>query len=85
MGNALTDLRALTGEVQSVKAAVGLSQGYVRVSGVQYRRGLTTYLTVTDAERTSRNKPPDARPNDEPTGRSEHSPDPVAGRGVEAG
>jgi multidrug efflux system outer membrane protein len=50
--NALTDLHALTIEVQNLKDAVGASQGYVRVAGVQYRRGLTNYLIVIDAERT---------------------------------
>jgi multidrug efflux system outer membrane protein len=50
--NALTDLHALTVEVANLQQAVAASQGYVRVSGVQYQRGLTTYLTVIDAERT---------------------------------
>lgn len=50
--NALTDLHALTEEVENLKQAVGSSQGYYRISGVQYRRGLTNYLTVIDAERT---------------------------------
>lgn len=50
--NALTDLHALTNEVENLRQAVGSSQGYYRTSGVQYRRGLTNYLTVIDAERT---------------------------------
>lgn len=50
--NALTDLRALTNEVENLKQAVESAKGYHRTSGVQYRRGLVNYLTVIDAERT---------------------------------
>jgi multidrug efflux system outer membrane protein len=50
--DALTDLHELTGEVASLREAVGASQNYLRLAQVQYRNGLIDYLTVIDAERT---------------------------------
>jgi multidrug efflux system outer membrane protein len=50
--DALTDLHALTDEVDRMRAAVAASQDYVRTARVQYKQGLVTYLVVIDAERT---------------------------------
>jgi multidrug efflux system outer membrane protein len=50
--DALTDLHALSDEVERLRDAVGASQSYLRLAQVQYRQGLTDYLIVIDAERT---------------------------------
>ena len=50
--DALTDLRALTDEVGSLREAVNASRSYLRLADVQYKQGLTDYLIVIDAERT---------------------------------
>jgi multidrug efflux system outer membrane protein len=50
--DALTDLHALSDEVDRMRAAVASSQEYLRVARVQYQQGLVTYLIVIDAERT---------------------------------
>ncbi|HWE02039.1 MAG TPA: efflux transporter outer membrane subunit [Tepidisphaeraceae bacterium] len=50
--NALTDLHALTDEARMLTAAVDSSKNYLRIARVQYFRGLVSYLTVIDAERT---------------------------------
>jgi len=50
--DALTDLRALTDEVGSLREAVSASRNYLRLADVQYKQGLTDYLIVIDAERT---------------------------------
>lgn len=50
--DALTDLHALSDEVKMLREAVVASRGYLRISGVQYRRGLVNYLIVIDSERT---------------------------------
>jgi multidrug efflux system outer membrane protein len=48
--DALTDLQALTNEVEHLHIAVSASEGYLRLAQVQYKRGLADYLLVTDAE-----------------------------------
>jgi multidrug efflux system outer membrane protein len=50
--DALTDLHALTDEVNRMRAAVEASQKYLDTARVQYKQGLVTYLIVIDAERT---------------------------------
>jgi multidrug efflux system outer membrane protein len=50
--DALTDLHALTDEVDRMRAAVASSQDYLKTARVQYKQGLVTYLIVIDAERT---------------------------------
>ena len=50
--DALTDLHALTDEVDRMRAAVAASQNYVGAAQVQYKQGLVNYLIVIDAERT---------------------------------
>ena len=50
--DALTDLRALTDEVGTLREAVNASRGYLRLADVQYKQGLADYLIVIDAERT---------------------------------
>jgi multidrug efflux system outer membrane protein len=50
--DALTDLRALTEQVGSVREAVDASQNYLRLARAQFKHGLTDYLIVIDAERT---------------------------------
>ncbi|HEX4797610.1 MAG TPA: efflux transporter outer membrane subunit, partial [Humisphaera sp.] len=50
--DALTDLHALSDEVDRMRAAVTASQDYVRIARVQYQQGLVNYLIVIDAERT---------------------------------
>ena len=50
--DALTDLHALSDEVDRMRAAVASSQDYVRIARVQYQQGLVNYLIVIDAERT---------------------------------
>jgi multidrug efflux system outer membrane protein len=50
--DALTDLHALTDEVDHMRAAVDASTNYVQIARVQYKQGLVTYLIVIDAERT---------------------------------
>jgi multidrug efflux system outer membrane protein len=50
--DALTDLHALTDEVDRMRAAVAASQDYLKIARVQYKQGLVTYLIVIDAERT---------------------------------
>ena len=50
--DALTDLRALTDEVGSLREAVGASQDYQRFAQAQFKYGLVDYLIVIDAERT---------------------------------
>ncbi len=50
--DALTDLHALSDEVDRMRAAVAASQNYVTTARAQYKQGLVNYLTVTDAERT---------------------------------
>ena len=50
--DALTDLHALTDEVDRMRAAVVASQKYLDTARVQYKQGLVTYLIVIDAERT---------------------------------
>jgi multidrug efflux system outer membrane protein len=50
--DALTDLHAITDEVDRMRAAVAASQDYVRTARIQYKQGLVTYLIVIDAERT---------------------------------
>ena len=50
--DALTDLRAFTEEVGSVREAVDASQNYLRLARVQFQHGLADYLLVIDAERT---------------------------------
>jgi multidrug efflux system outer membrane protein len=50
--DALTDLHALTDEVERMRAAVVASQGYVTTARAQYKQGLVNYLIVIDAERT---------------------------------
>jgi multidrug efflux system outer membrane protein len=50
--DALTDLHALTDEVDRIRAAVAASQDYVRTARIQYKQGLVNYLIVIDAERT---------------------------------
>ena len=50
--DALTDLHALTNEVDRLRAAVEASQKYLDASQVQYKQGLVNYLIVIDAERT---------------------------------
>jgi multidrug efflux system outer membrane protein len=48
--DALTDLQALTNEVEHLHSAAEASEGYLRLAQVQYERGLADYLLVTDAE-----------------------------------
>src|SRR4029077_12385053 len=58
--DALTDLHTLSDEVaslragagQSLRAAVGASRDYLRLSQVEFQQGLVDYLVVVDAERT---------------------------------
>jgi multidrug efflux system outer membrane protein len=50
--DALTDLHALTSQVDSLGEAVRASENYQRLAEVQYRSGLVDYLIVIDAERT---------------------------------
>jgi len=50
--DALTDLHALTDEVERMRAAVAASQNYVNTARAQYKQGLVTYLVVIDAQRT---------------------------------
>lgn len=50
--DALTDLHALTNEVDRLRAAVEASQRYLDAAQVQYKQGLVNYLIVIDAERT---------------------------------
>jgi multidrug efflux system outer membrane protein len=50
--DALTDLHALTDEVERMRAAVAASQNYVNTARAQYKQGLVTYLIVIDAQRT---------------------------------
>jgi multidrug efflux system outer membrane protein len=50
--DALTDLHAITDEVQRMRAAVAASQDYLKIAQVQYKQGLVTYLVVIDAQRT---------------------------------
>jgi outer membrane protein, multidrug efflux system len=50
--DALTDLHALTDEVDRMREAVEASKGYVRIAHIQYKQGLINYLVVIDAERT---------------------------------
>jgi len=50
--DALTDLHAVTDEVDRMRAAVASSQEYLKTARVQYKQGLVTYLIVIDAERT---------------------------------
>jgi multidrug efflux system outer membrane protein len=50
--DALTDLRALTEEVGSVREAVDASENYLRLARSQFKYGLANYLIVIDAERT---------------------------------
>src|SRR5229473_7538835 len=49
--DALTDLRAFTNEVGSLRGAVSASQDYLRFAQAQYKYGLVDYLIVIDAER----------------------------------
>jgi multidrug efflux system outer membrane protein len=50
--DALTDLSALTSQVDNLNEAVRASENYRRLADVQYVDGLVDYLTVIDAERT---------------------------------
>jgi multidrug efflux system outer membrane protein len=50
--DALTDLRALTDIVGSLRGAVSASRDYLRFAQAQYKYGLVDYLIVIDAERT---------------------------------
>jgi multidrug efflux system outer membrane protein len=50
--DALTDLRRLSEEAASLRAAVDASENYLRLARSQYRHGLADYLLVIDAERT---------------------------------
>jgi multidrug efflux system outer membrane protein len=50
--DALTDLHAVTDEVDRMRIAVEASQNYLKISQTQYKQGLVTYLVVIDAERT---------------------------------
>jgi len=50
--DALTDLHALSDEVDRMRAAVEASQNYVDTATAQYKQGLVNYLIVIDAERT---------------------------------
>jgi multidrug efflux system outer membrane protein len=50
--DALTDLHAITDEVDRMRAAVASSQEYLKTARVQYKQGLVAYLIVIDAERT---------------------------------
>src|SRR4051812_185817 len=50
--DALTDLHALTNEVERMRAAVTASQNYLKTALAQYKQGLVTYLVVIDAQRT---------------------------------
>jgi outer membrane protein TolC len=50
--DALTDLHALVDEVGRYRDAAAAARNYLRLAEVQYRTGLTDYLTVIDAERT---------------------------------
>jgi len=50
--DALTDLHALTDEVERMRAAVAASQNYLKTALAQYKQGLVTYLVVIDAQRT---------------------------------
>jgi len=50
--DALTDLHTLSDEVESLRAAVGASRDYLRLSQVEFQQGLVDYLVVVDAERT---------------------------------
>jgi multidrug efflux system outer membrane protein len=50
--DALTDLHAITEEVDRMRAAVASSQEYLKTARVQYKQGLVAYLIVIDAERT---------------------------------
>jgi multidrug efflux system outer membrane protein len=50
--DALTDLHAITDEVDRMRAAVEASQNYLKIARVQYKQGLVDYLIVIDAERT---------------------------------
>ena len=50
--DALTDLHALTEEVDRMRAAVKASEDYVKTARAQYKQGLVNYLIVIDAERT---------------------------------
>ena len=50
--NALTDLHALTNEVDRLRAAVAASQKYLDAAQIQYKQGLVNYLIVIEAERT---------------------------------
>lgn len=48
----LTDLHHRTAEADAQAQAVAASREYLRLSQIQYERGLTNYLLVIDAERT---------------------------------
>jgi multidrug efflux system outer membrane protein len=50
--DALTDLHAVSDEVDRMRAAVDASQNYLKIARVQYKQGLVNYLIVIDAERT---------------------------------
>jgi multidrug efflux system outer membrane protein len=50
--DALTDLRAFSDQVGSLREAVSASQNYLRLAQSQYKYGLVDYLIVIDAERT---------------------------------
>jgi multidrug efflux system outer membrane protein len=50
--DALTDLHALTAQVEKLNEAVRASRDYRRLADVQYQNGLVDYLIVIDAERT---------------------------------
>jgi len=50
--DSLTDLHLRADEAQAQELAVQASRDYVRLSQVQYQRGLVNYLTVIDADRT---------------------------------
>jgi multidrug efflux system outer membrane protein len=50
--DALTDLHALTDEVERLQRAVDASKEYLRVANSQYKNGLVNYLVIIDAERT---------------------------------
>lgn len=50
--DALTDLHALSSQVDNLSEAVQASENYRHLAGVQYDDGLVDYLIVIDAERT---------------------------------
>ena len=50
--DALTDLRAFSDEVGTLREAVSASQNYLRLAQAQFKYGLVDYLIVIDAERT---------------------------------